>query len=275
MYKKICLLGIIGFGAPAVSLADDDPHAHHHQAAPLENPYDVSFTNQSDAGCCGTPITVHLALKFKDSGKPVRPKDIDVVHTERIHLLITDTSLEDYQHIHPKPTKTQGVYAFQWTPKVSNPYKMWVNVTPKGAPSDLYIPVQLADFPPTSKQEHKETDSFKNERFDVALTFEDAVVAGKAVMGHVMLKDVKGMPIKDLEPVMGAFAHIVAFNQDLDEVAHLHPMGPEPTKKSDRGGPKLSFHLMAKKPGFYKFWVQIRHKGEDHYIPFGVRVKEG
>ena len=37
------------------------------------------------------------------SGKPIAPEDLQVVQTRRMHLLIVDPSLDDYQHVHPRP----------------------------------------------------------------------------------------------------------------------------------------------------------------------------
>ena len=50
-------------------------------------------------------------------------------------------------------------------------------------------------------------------------------------------------------------------------------MGAEPSKNSDRGGPELDFHIEPNKSGFWKIWVQVKAKGKDLFIPFGVNVK--
>ena len=270
------VLGFIGLLLFLSTAFAQESHEHHQppsaELVSADVPFEASFENVGPADCCKKTIRTNLKLHFKDSNKPVRPKDLDVVHTERIHLLITDTSLTDYQHIHPNPTKAPGIYSFSWTPSVSNSYKMWVNLTPKGQKTDIYIPIALTNFEGGPKLEKQETTTYRYAPFSVDLSFEEPLQAGKAVMGKVIINDERGLPIKDLQPVMGAFAHIVAFHEDMDEVAHVHPMGPEPTKMTDRGGPTLDFHLEPKKPGFYKLWVQIHYRNKDHYIPFGIRV---
>ena len=61
---------------------------------------------------------VRAALRLRTgSGKPVAPEDLLVTHTRRLHLLLIDPSLTDYQHVHPGPTRTPGEWAFAFTPR--------------------------------------------------------------------------------------------------------------------------------------------------------------
>jgi hypothetical protein len=92
-------------------------------------------------------------------------------------------------------------------------------------------------------------------------------------MGTIKVVDVQGHDFKALEPIMGAYAHIVAINEDFETIAHVHPMGEEPSKESDRGGPLLTFHFEPRKTGFYKIWLQAQIGRKDVYVPFGVKVE--
>jgi hypothetical protein len=82
-----------------------------------------------------------------------------------------------------------------------------------------------------------------------------------------------GQEFSKLEPVMGAFAHMVAFPADLGSVTHVHPMGPEPKTAADRGGPDLTFHVEPDKPGFQKFFLQTQIGGKDKFAAFGLNVE--
>jgi len=46
-----------------------------------------------------------------------------------------------------------------------------------------------------------------------------------------------------LEPVMGAFAHLVAFDETRSGFAHLHPMETDLLKTPDATRPALSFKI--------------------------------
>jgi len=87
-----------------------------------------------------------------------------------------------------------------------------------------------------------------------------------------MVKDQNGVPVKELEPVMGAYAHFVAFNEEGTEVLHVHPLGEEPDSKDDRGGPVMEFHALFNEPGYYRFYAQFLIDGKDRFAPFGLRI---
>ena len=96
--------------------------------------------------------------------------------------------------------------------------------------------------------------------------------AGEAVTGNITVsKD--GKPFNQLEPVMGAFAHVVGFGEDYSSVLHIHPMGKEPTSDSERGGEKLEFHIEPEKSGFVKLFAQVRINEKDIFVPLGMMVK--
>ena len=64
----------------------------------------------------GEPATFTLSLVAKN-GKPVTLTDLQVAHTEKVHLLVVDPSLTDYHHEHPKPGPAPGTYTFALTPE--------------------------------------------------------------------------------------------------------------------------------------------------------------
>jgi hypothetical protein len=104
------------------------------------------------------------------------------------------------------------------------------------------------------------------------LTLQDPLVVGQPAMASVDVTDASGKPVTSLQPVMGAFAHVVGFSEDFHTIAHIHPMGPEPKTEAQRGGPTLSFHLEPKKAGFLKLFVQTRIGDQDLFAPFGLTV---
>ena len=76
------------------------------------------------------------------------------------------------------------------------------------------------------------------------------------------------------QPVMGAFAHMVAFDGDLKGFAHLHPEeNLLPADKEDLHEGPLSFTFTPPKQGLYRLWAQVRFAGEpETFIPFDLRV---
>jgi hypothetical protein len=219
--------------------------------------------------------TVNIKLTALKDHKKIHLTDLREVHTKKIHVLIFDQTLTDYQHVHPIPTKEAGIYQFDWTPHNEGPYRLWVNIVPSKTGEEEYV---RADFPQvgTSSKDidRKLSLSEKKGENTYSLSFDvKDLKKDKAVMGTIKVVDSQGQGVSILEPVMGAFAHIVAINEDFETIAHVHPMGKEPSNKKDRGGPELQFHFEPEKSGYYKIWLQVQLNGKDVFVPFGVWVE--
>lgn len=278
-YKFIKLFTAIALITPAFASHEHGQH-QTHESKKTENTIDVSVVSmkKSEKDTNTDAQLVEIKLTNKKDGGPLSPKDLKVVHTEPVHLLIIDSSLKDYSHIHPKPTKTPGVYEFMWYPKLqSNPYRLWADLTPKATGEQEYV---FVDLPLAPKADSKlqtidSTVTLKTTQGDVnaTLSFDSTLTKGDSAMGTVQITS-KGKPFMDLEPVMGAFAHIVGFYEDFKDIVHIHPMGKEPTKDSMRGGPELMFHITPEQSGTIKLFIQVKINGEDVFFPMTVQAND-
>ena len=82
------------------------------------------------------------------------------------------------------------------------------------------------------------------------------------------------MEIIVLTPVMGAFAHMVAFDSSLKGFAHLHPSEePLPAKRGLAPGRPLQF-LSSLQAGILRLWAQVLLEDMDReiFIPFDLKV---
>jgi hypothetical protein len=214
--------------------------------------------------------TIRVVATLTQDGKPLTEDNLKTVHTQKIHLLVIDPSLSDYQHLHPTPTATPGSYVFTFTPKFSGGYRAWADVTPLGdneqfAMADLGEPKIVSQ--PKTESLRAEVDGYR-----FVLSLDSAPKAGGMVMATILVIDPAGKNMTALEPVMGAFAHLAGFYDDYQTVLHAHPIGEEPKSDNDRGGPQLMFHLMPEKPGFVKLFAQFKINGKDIFVPFGITV---
>jgi len=89
----------------------------------------------------------------------------------------------------------------------------------------------------------------------------------------VRITDPHGRPFTALEPVMGAYAHVVGFADDYRTVLHTHPISDRALTSSDRGGPELLFQLYATQAGFYRLFVQVQVAGATVFAPFDIQVR--
>jgi hypothetical protein len=78
----------------------------------------------------------------------------------------------------------------------------------------------------------------------------------------------------ELQEVMGASAHLVAFDSDRSGFAHLHPIeDASPVSTPDASQPRdLSFSLYLTDPGPYRLWAQVKVDGRERYAPFDFTV---
>jgi rubrerythrin len=210
----------------------------------------------------------------KQDGSPVLLSDLKTAHTEKIHLLIIDTSLTDYHHEHPVPGDKDGEYKFSFTPKKPGPYRVWADLHPMKTDVQEYV---VADIAATTEGEPLTDRSITNvavvDGLTYTITWENPTIEkGKPVMGKLRITDADGKPFNQLEPVMGAFAHIVGFAEDFKTVVHIHPMGREPEDASERGGPELDFHLVPEGSGFIRLFAQVQIDEKAKFAPFGLNV---
>lgn len=225
-----------------------------------------------DSFTANRPVTVTLRLTDVSARKGLAADAFDIVHTQRVHALVIDSSLTDYSHAHPVPGAEAGVWTFKFTPKYNRPYRLFLDTTRAGAQS--YTIVDLNSAAPAAAVVEKLSTTATISGITAKLKFGGTLKAGVAQMGEISFTR-NGAPFAALEPVMGAFGHIVGFSADRQSVAHVHPMGEEPTTTSQRGGPAVTFHLEPSKAGFLRIYAQIRVDGQDVFLPFGVTVAEG
>ena len=266
MLNKILLSGASALLCLATSHAQ---HAHSSSAATIRSEI-VPVENRA----AGKSIPTVLRLTGAD-GKPVTLDQLEVAHTEKIHLLVIDQSVTDYHHLHPVAGDKPGEYRFDFAPKFGGTYHIWADLVPKATGKQEYSKTTVkvegpAGTPNNAGNTTAEVDGY---RFDLTTEGKAPLQAGKATVVKVKVTGPDGREFSKLEPVMGAFAHMVAFPTDLASVTHVHPMGPEPKTAKERGGPDLSFHVEPDKPGFQKFFLQTQIGGKDKFAAFGLNVE--
>jgi hypothetical protein len=204
-------------------------------------------------------------------GDLLKPWELAVVHTEKIHLLLVDPSLEDYHHVHPEPIGMSGQYRFAMTPQRSGSYKLFAEIVPLVSRS---VVVGKATFDVTgSAGSPKPGDNYRSEV--EGFSFVLVPGGGRLLLGVNNLLHLKVMlPVADqlvqLEKVMGTYAHMVAFDENRNGFAHMHPLDEGTglgTAESSFG-----FSLNTDTAGYYKVWAQIRSGGRDIFAPFDVII---
>jgi len=254
----------------------------------------VSMTVKWDAGptagrkaggdelIAGSPGTGTVELRTVN-GKLVEPQDLLVAHTRKLHLLVVDPTLTDYQHLHPEPGRKSGEWTFSFTPHAGGKYRVFADFTPAATGRGLYASADVDVEGAGAKAEKTamsrpggSTPSRVTEREGFVFSLETAVQPIRAgqpadLKFSVTRKD--GGPVP-METVMDAYAHLVAFDEARSGFAHLHPMEADLTQKPDATRPTLSFKITIPRAGRYVIWAQVKLGGREVFAPFEVQVSE-
>lgn len=223
----------------------------------------------------GSAVSGVVTLRTAN-GKAVAPEDLLVTHTERLHLLIVDPTLTDYQHVHPRPARRPGEWAFSFTPRLAGTYRIFGDFTPAATGRGLYASVDLAVGGARPDRPAVPGAGGRVERDGLVFTLQAApqpVRAGQPMDLRFAIERPQGGAVA-LEPVMGAFAHLVAFDQARSGFAHLHPVELDLLKPPDATRPVLNFKLTIPQAGRYVVWAQVNVAGRETFVPFALAVSE-
>ena len=262
-----------GHDAKAEADAHKDHATHHAGGHHGGGTIHLAASNDQDF-VAGQTTPVTLTFKDKTTGEGLGPDNFDIAHTRKVHLLIADASLDDYHHIHPVPGADPGEWVFDFTPSHDRTYRIWADVVRTDTGAQEYVRTDLNIDAPEGPPPHRATVlNTTSAGFDWTLSLDKPLQRGEASMAEVTIKK-NGTPFEALEPVMGAYAHMVGFSEDFETIAHVHPMGREPTSDTDRGGPTLRFHVTPEKAGLIRFWAQVQVGGDQVFAPFTLTVTE-
>ncbi len=255
----------------------------------MRSPVKVALSPEGGAEPAAGRETRWKLTLATSGGKPIGPVDLMTVHTRKMHLLLVDPSLRDYQHIHPEPGANPGEWIFSHTPLRGGVYRVFADFTPAATGRGLYA---FADYTAAGNatadpawRAPRLGEETERGAFVLGLGLEkgDVVKAGTpgTLVFHVRAKD--GSPVP-LEPVMGAYVHTTAFDEARSGFAHLHPrvepgeveppkdgLSPLPPLKNPTR-PRFAFDVMIPREGRYLVWAQFRLGGEEWFQPFALEV---
>ena len=188
-----------------------------------------------------------------------------VVHERPLHLFLVGDGLEYFAHEHPV-LQPDGVFMLDVSLPKPGPYMAIAEFLPEGG------------TPQTFQQAFTTGDPFSraaNPAVDTAPKVVDgmrvSLDASKAAAGDAKalifrVEDAaSGAAVTDLQPYLGASAHLLVVPFDLTEAIHGHPT-------EDGPGPALSFAPLLPRAGRYKIWLQVQRNGTVSTVPFVVDI---
>ena len=218
------------------------------------------------------PVKFTLTMRTA-SGKPIAPEDLLVAHTRKLHLLVVDPTLSDYQHIHPEPGRKAGEWTFTMAPERTGLYRVFADFTPAATARGLYASVDFSVPGTVATITRSPNTTWQAAGFNFELVVPAEFHARQPVDLRLRIESQGAVKkVVPLQPVMGAFAHLVAFDENRSGFAHLHPNEIDLSKPPDQIQPELTFKVTIPQPGRYVIWGQVNLDGVEIFVPFWLEV---
>jgi hypothetical protein len=263
-------------------------YAEIAKAAPAA--YTLSVTPKGEV-TAGAPVTLLLEL-LDPAG--ARVTDLQIAHEQSVHVMLVSRDQSWYRHEHPERL-ADGTFRLQVTPPRAGEYLVLADFTPAPKAGASAGPgnqvgratlVAKGETPPAPVSE-------------AAWTIDTAVVKQAAGLdvrircngGYHSREETAlrfnfqrgGEDVTNIEPYLGAPAHLVIFSRDGTQYIHAHPVtkndGPEAAalvqKAIDYGNGKptdLVFSASFPMSGLYRTFLEFKYAGTVHLVPFTLEV---
>ncbi len=187
-------------------------------------------------------------------------------------MLVIDPSLEDYHHVHPEPLGNSGHYTFSVIPRRAGLYDVFAELVPIRSRS---IVITRADFAVTGRGGHprprsstvSEVDGY---RFELEFANGGPALGIENAIRLSIRRPSDGGPVQ-LEELMGAYAHMVAFDAHRRGFAHMHPLDAGSGIGSSEA--TFGFSLKTDVPGYYRVWAQVKVDRREVFAPFDLMIE--
>ncbi|GAB3209724.1 hypothetical protein [Nocardia tengchongensis] len=251
---------LVGDRSGAASAETTEHSQHDTAAAPTGLQDSRSGYTLGEISAPATPDQ-QGALRFRITGPQGTVTRYDNLHDKDLHLIVVRSDASQFRHVHPTRA-ADGTWSLDWKWAAPGSYRVFADFSPTGGPGELVLSRTVAvagnvtdkPLPPVSRT--ADVDGYR-----VTLTG-DLNTAGSE-LNFTITRD--GKPVTDLQPYLGAYAHLVALRATDLAYLHVHPEG-EVGKTAP--GPGVAFHAQAPSDGAYRLYLDFQHGGTVHTAEF-------
>ncbi|MEU9046162.1 MULTISPECIES: hypothetical protein [unclassified Kitasatospora] len=223
-----------------------------------------------DSRATGLPAGQAVSYPFTAVGPDGEPvTDFAEVQGKQLHFYAIRSDLTGYQHLHPTMA-ADGTWTADLAALQPGDWRLYASFTPntgprKGSEFVLSRTVTVSgDAAPAPLP--AATDSTTVDGYTVAVRGD--LTAGRAGPLTVTISE-DGRPVTDLQPYLDSYAHLSAFHEGDQALAHLHPIT---RVNGDHGGPTLTFYALLGRPGNWRVFLQFQTDGRVHTAVLTLRV---
>jgi len=201
-----------------------------------------------------------LELAVREPGTETLVTNFAVVHERPFHLFVVGRDLRYFAHVHPEGAADGTLRIDHRLP--SGEYMLIADFMPIGGTSQMVQRAIIATGGAGRTPQGEDPNGLA-----VRMYTEDLAVGKHARLTFAVSDATTGMPVTDLEPYLGAPAHMLIVRSDLSDAIHAHP------QEQATPGPTVSFHPIMPAPGDYKLWIQFQRAGKVSTTAFEFRVR--
>lgn len=261
----------------------DDPAVNQDWVCPMDPDY-----RSDKPGICpkcgmrlilGVPVRIEFNMQVSHSPALLKPGEIatlefhisdprtskqvtrfEIVHEKLIHLFVVSENLEFFAHIHPT-LQPDNSFKQQVRLPQAGMYRLLADFYPARSVPQLALGTVYVSGASKPSKLVPSLEPDKAENLTASLRLDpERPTAGLETRLYFSLS-----PRDDLEPYLGAWAHMLAASADLIDLMHLHPFLRNPNGDTQ-------FNLIFPRPGLYRIWTQFQRKGIVNTVVFTVPV---
>ncbi len=206
-----------------------------------------------------------LRLAVTHPGTRAIVRKFSIVHERPMHLFVVGNGLDYFAHEHPVPQR-DGVFMLDVQLPKPGPYMAIAEFLPEGGTPQTFQQLFTTGEPfarpasPAVDLGPKTVDGMR-----VSLDASNVKAGDTKTLTFRIEDAASGKPVTDLEPYLGASAHLLIVPVDLTEAIHGHPT-------EEGHGPVVSFTPLIPRPGSYKLWIQCQRGGRVSTASFVIEV---
>lgn len=218
-------------------------------------------------------------------GTPVLAYDTE--QTQLMHVVVVAEDFSTFEHVHPAFDAKTGRFVIALRTDPARRYYVYADSHPHGAGQQVFRfvvqPESVVGSPSTTPAPSYTPSALSSVAgpYTVALSSTTLKSAAPSTIDVTISRN--GKPATDLQPYLGAAAHIIAINTATLEYIHVHPTlageamntmpGMEMGAGTPKAGPRMTMHLPALPVGSYKMWVQFRGGAAVYTAPVTLVVR--
>jgi len=212
-----------------------------------------------------------LTLRVREPDTDLVALSFATIHERLLHLFIVSRQLDVFQHVHPE-LQPDGSFVLDVEVPRPDAYTLIADFYPAGGTPQMLQSTWVtpdyrgSPFPDPSAVAPDDTPK-SDGTIRVRLDSETLSAGSERTLTFSVTDARTGVPVNDLQPYLGAPAHLLILSTDLADVVHSHPSDIEST------GPSVVFEAIFPRPGRYKMWAQFKRDDRIVTTPFVVDVR--